>query len=175
MAAKSTIGKTILIIVLSPLLFVFLLLLALGLPFYFVYRLLLRLAFEALVGARGRRILLVYSRSPVWQEYVETNWLPRIGEHAMVLNWSDRALWSKGRSSMAAWVFRHWAPSENFNPMAIVFPQFRPVKRVGFYYAFRDYKHGKVQTLADAERQMFAYVSDVQRAHVSHAGGGPGE
>jgi hypothetical protein len=161
MSRKTTIGKTFLLIVLTPLLFVFLLLLALGLPFYFIYRFFLRLAFEALVGAKGRRVLLVYSRSPVWQEYVETNWLPRIGDRAMVLNWSDRAKW-KRRSSFAVWVFRHWAPSENFNPMAIVFPQFRPAKRVGFYYAFRDLKHGKVQAMEAAERQLFAYINEVQ-------------
>jgi hypothetical protein len=97
----------------------------------------------------------------VWQEYVEKNWLPRLGDHAMVLNWSDRASW-KGRRSFAVWVFRHWAPSEDFNPMAIVFPRFRTAKRIGFYYAFRDWKHGKEEVLRYAEKQLFAYVAEVQ-------------
>jgi hypothetical protein len=132
------------------------------LPFFVAYRFLLRLAFEALVTAKGRRILLVYSRSPVWQEYIERNWLPVLADQAMVLNWSDRASW-KGRRSFAAWVFRHWAPSDNFNPMAIVFPGFRPAKRIGFYYAFRDWKHGKEEPLRDAEKQLFAYVGEVLR------------
>jgi hypothetical protein len=161
MARSNTIRETLLLIVLSPLLLILLLLLAAGLPFFVAYRFLLRLAFEALVAAKGRRILLVYSRSPVWQEYVEKNWLPRLADHAMVLNWSDRASW-KGRRSFAVWVFRHWAPSEDFNPMAIVFPRFRPAKRIGFYYAFRDWKHGKEEVLKHAEKQLFAYVAEVQ-------------
>jgi hypothetical protein len=161
MARKTTTREKVLLIALSPLILVLLALLVLGLPFYCAYRLLLRLVFEALVTSRGRRILLVYSRSPVWQEYVETHWMPRLQDHAMVLNWSDRATW-KSRSSFAVWVFRHWAPSENFNPMAIVFPRFRRARRVGFYHAFRDWKHGQEQALKDAERQLFGYVDQLR-------------
>jgi hypothetical protein len=159
MARNRTIRQTFLLIALSPLLFVLLLLLVFGLPFFVAYRLLLRVAFEILALTKGRRILLVYSRSPVWEEYIEKNWLPLLAEHAMVLNWSDRATW-KGRQSFAVWVFRHWAPSENFNPMAIVFPKLRPARRIGFYFAFRDWKHGKEEALKDAERQLFAYLGE---------------
>jgi hypothetical protein len=164
MAGSFRIRETLLFIALSPLLFViFLLLLVLWLPVFVAYRSLLRLAFEALVIAKGRRrILLVYSRSPVWQEYIERNWLPLLADHAMVLNWSDRATW-KGRRSFAVWVFHHWAPSYNFNPMAIVLPGFRPAKCIGFYYAFRDWKHGKEETLRDAEKQLFVYLGEVQK------------
>jgi hypothetical protein len=152
----------LLLIVLSPLLFVLILLLILGLPFFVAYRFLLRVAFEILVQSKGRRILLVYSRSPVWEEYIEKNWLPLLADHAMVLNWSDRATW-KGQRSFAVWVFRRWAPSENFNPMAIVFPRLRPARRIGFYLAFRDWKHGKEKALKDAERQLFAYLGELSR------------
>jgi len=108
MARNVRTRQTLLLIVLSPLLLVVLVLLVLALPFLLAYRFLLRLVFEVLVAAKGRRILFVYSRSPVWQDYVERNWLPRLADHAMVLNWSDRASW-KGRWSFAVWVFRHWA------------------------------------------------------------------
>jgi len=128
MARNVRTRQTLLLIVLSPLLLVVLVLLVLALPFLLAYRFLLRLVFEILAAAKGRRMLFVYSRSPVWQDYVERNWLPRLADHAMVLNWSDRASW-KGRWSFAVWVFRHWAPRDNFNPMAIVFPPFRPAKR----------------------------------------------
>src|SRR5262245_61751603 len=131
MARKTTTLEKVLVVALLPLLLLLLLLLVLGLPFYCAYRFLLRLAFEVIATTKGRRILFVYSRSPVWQEYVETNWIPRLRDHAMVLNWSDRATW-KSRSSFAVWVFRRWAPAENFNPMAIVFPPFRRARRVGF-------------------------------------------
>jgi hypothetical protein len=80
----------------------------------------------------------------------------------MVLNWSDRATWKAGRS-FAVWVFRHWAPSENFNPMAIVFPRFQRARRIGFYDAFRDWEHGKEAPLKDAERQLFSWLGQVRR------------
>ena len=163
MARNVRTRQTLLLIVLSPLLLVVLVLLVLALPFLLAYRFLLRLVFEVLVAAKGRRILFFYSRSPVWQDYVERNWLPRLADHAMVLNWSDRASW-KGRWSFAVWVFRHWAPRDNFNPMAIVFPPFRPAKRVGCYYAFRDWKHGNQQALQDAEKQLFTYLSELRRS-----------
>jgi hypothetical protein len=155
-------GATLLFIAVSPLLIVLILLLLIGLPFYLAYRFLLRFALEVVVSANGRRILLVYSRSPVWQEYIETNWLPLLADHAMVLNWSDRESW-KQRRSFAVWVFRHWAPPEDFNPMAIVFPRFRPAKRIGFFYAFRDWKHGKNEALRDAEKQLFVNLGEVRR------------
>ncbi len=94
---------------------------------------------------------------------MERNWLSRLADHAMVLNWSDRASW-KGRWSFAVWVFRHWAPGDNFNPTAIIFPPFRPAKRVGCYYAFRDWKHGNQQALQDAEKQLFTYLSELRRS-----------
>jgi len=126
-----------------------------------MYRVLLRLVVEVVIMAKGRRIILVYSRSPVWQEYVEDNWLPRLRDHAMVFNWSDRSSLTQ-RRSFAAWVFRHWAPRDNFNPMAIVFPRFRLAKRIGFYYAFRDWKHGKERALKEAESQLFAFVCEAR-------------
>jgi hypothetical protein len=162
MARRTTIRETLLSIAVLPLLFALLLLLVIGLPFFVVYRVLLRLAVEVVVSANGRRILLVYSRSPVWQEYIERNWLPALADHAMVLNWSDRESW-KQRPSFAVWVFRHWAPTKDFNPMVIVFPAFRPAKRVGFYYAFGDWKHGRDGALRDAEKQLFAHLGEVQR------------
>ena len=101
----------------------------------------------------------------MWQQYVEDNWLPRLRDHAMVLNWSDRATWKK-RRSFPAWVFRHWGPSENFNPMAIVLPRFRLAQRIGFYYASRDWKHGKDRALKEAEAQLFALVTVARRLSV---------
>ena len=69
---------------------VLLLLLLLLSPFYFLYRTVLRLAVELVWGIHGKRVLMVYSRSPNWEQYIESTWLPRIGSHATVLNWSDR-------------------------------------------------------------------------------------
>jgi hypothetical protein len=134
-----------------------LLLLLLLSPFYFLYRTVLRLAVELVWGVRGKRILMVYSRSPNWQRYIESTWLPRIGSYATVLNWSDRLLWTR-QNVFASVVFWHWKPDHNFNPMIILFPAWRPVKRIGFYDAFRDLKHGKDHRLREAEAQLFGFV-----------------
>src|SRR3989442_15303134 len=106
MARNVRTRQTLLLIVLSPLLLVVLVLLVLALPFLLAYRFLLRLVFEILAAAKARRMLFVYSRRPVWQDYVERNWLPRLPDHAMVLNWSDRAS-GRGRRPFAVWVLSH--------------------------------------------------------------------
>jgi hypothetical protein len=153
---KLTVRNWILVVVFLPLGVAVGLVLFLCLPFYLLYRFALRVLVQLFWVARGKRILLVYSRSPVWQEYIESTWLPRLGEHAIVLNWSDRANW---RSSwrLAALVFRVWAPSTGFNPMAILFPSFPRTQRIGFFYAFRDWKHGNEFALRAAEAQLFAF------------------
>jgi hypothetical protein len=138
--------------------FVTLLLLLLCLPFYFIYHLCLRTLVQLLWVARGKRVLLVYSRSPVWQTYIETSWLPRIREQSVILNWSDRATWRRTKP-LAARVFNHWAPATDFNPMAIVFLRFPRTQRIGFYYAFRDWKHGNETALRAAEAELFGAVS----------------
>jgi hypothetical protein len=50
----------------------------------------LRARWEATHGKFGRRVLLVYSSSPNWQEYVEEDLLRRLDPHVVTLNWSDR-------------------------------------------------------------------------------------
>jgi hypothetical protein len=87
-----------------------------------LYRLYLRLRFEHRWGRQGRRALLVYSRSPNWQSHIEERWLSEIGSQLVTLDWSDRArpTW---RRSLEARIFLAWAPSRNFNPIAILFPQ----------------------------------------------------
>ena len=86
MKRKQDIWNRLKLVVLAPLLAVLLVVVVAGIPFYFAYRLLLRLFVELTWLSRGRRILLVYSRSPVWQPYIESNWLPRLNEQAIVLN-----------------------------------------------------------------------------------------
>ncbi len=135
-----------------------LLLVLVALPFAIAYFTLLRLTVEFVWGVRGRRILLVYSRSPVWQDYIESTWLPRLKDKVVILNLSDRQNWAT-TSPFAAWVFRKWAPSENFNPMVILFPAFRSARCIGFYDAFRDAKHGKEQPLRSAESELFEFCN----------------
>ena len=55
-------------------------------------------------------------------------------------------------------VFWAWKPSEDFNPMAILIPRFAPIRRIGFYTAFRDWRHGKPRTLDKAEADLFSFL-----------------
>ncbi|HJQ84026.1 MAG TPA: hypothetical protein VKA21_08125 [Candidatus Binatia bacterium] len=108
-------------------------------------------------GRFGRTVLLVYSRSPNWQSYIEARWLPRLVANAVVLDWSDRSTWRRS-SSLVVRVFRHWAPDRDFNPMAILLPPRGRVRVLGFRRAFRDLKHGKEHSLRRAEAELFEFV-----------------
>jgi hypothetical protein len=63
-------------------------------------------------------VLLVYSDSPIWQEYITTQVLPLVRERAVVLNWSVRKKWS--RSSLAFAVFHHFGGASDFNPLVVL-------------------------------------------------------
>jgi hypothetical protein len=146
-----------------PLLPLFLLVALVAGIIFLAYGLLLRFAVELSWGVRGKRVLLVYSNSPHWQEYIESMWLPRLEPHAVVLNWSQRSRWRK-ECRFAARVFWHFSPYQGFNPMAILFPRLRLARRVSFYQAFRDMKHGKEAKLREAEEALFAFIAELEGA-----------
>jgi hypothetical protein len=101
---------------------------------------------------RGRFVLFVYSNSPVWQEYVEENILPRLGDRAVVLNWSQRSRWKR---TLAVLAFRYFGSYREYNPMAVVFRPFRFARRFQFYKPFREFKHGKADAVSKMERELF--------------------
>lgn len=105
--------------------------------------------FRAAHAREGRDLLLVYSRSPIWQSYVEATWLPRWGDRAVVLNWSDRRQWDPAAPEVA--LFRAVAGPYEFNPLAVVVPRAGDLRVVRFWRAFRDFKHGKGAALRAAE------------------------
>lgn len=102
---------------------------------------------------RGRDLLLVYSNSPHWQAYVEREWLPRWGDRAVLLNWSERQQWSCWAPSVL--LFRAFTGYRAFNPIAMVVPRWwgRPAV-IPFWQAFRDLKHGNSLPLRQAESQL---------------------
>jgi hypothetical protein len=114
---------------------------------------------------RGKRILLVYSDSPNWKEYIESRWLPRHGDALVTLNWSRRAVWARENRFEQA-VFRHWAGEREFNPIVIAFPRQGPVRVIRFWQPFRDYKHGRETSLRQAESELESLVQELAR----HAG-----
>ena len=104
---------------------------------------------------RGRFVLFVYSNSPIWQEYVEENILPRLGERAVVLNWSDRSRWKR---TLAVMAFRYFGGYRQYNPMALVFRPFRFARQFRFYEPFKDFKHGKPDAVHKMQTDLFALV-----------------
>src|SRR5918996_5940543 len=106
---------------------------------------------------RGRDILFVYSDSPVWHDYVEQRFLPWLGNRAVVLNWSDRSRW-RFPPTLARVAFHHFGGQREFNPLAEVFrPLLRP-RIFRFWQPFRDFKHGRPETLHKLEREFFHLI-----------------
>ena len=108
-------------------------------------------------GRQGKVAVFVYSDSPNWKEYIETEVLPRIADRVVTLNWSQRAQWTAPRS-VEVRVFRHWSGDHAFNPMAIVVPHRGPVRTIRFWEAFRDFKHGKVESLRQQEQVLYESI-----------------
>lgn len=101
---------------------------------------------------RRRYALVVYSNSPIWQEYFETQVIPRLVERAVVLNWSERKRWTFGLPAM---LFRVFGGTRDFNPIAIVFEPMRWPRRFRFYKAFRSFKHGRPEDVEQLRREFF--------------------
>jgi hypothetical protein len=117
----------------------------------------LRIWFWRTHAARGRRILFVYSESPNWRDYIEQNILPRIRNHAIILNWSERRSWASA-SPWEARFFRRFAGDRESNPLALVFCARGRIRVVRFHQAFLDFKHGKDSALRAAEAELFSLV-----------------
>ena len=102
--------------------------------------------------------MLVTSNSPNWQAYVEANILPRLGDRAVVLNWSERQRWP----SVAPWegrFFRRFAGDREFNPAALVHRPDGKIEVIRFHRAFLDFKHGDDAALRAAESALFESVA----------------
>ena len=66
----------------------------------------------------GRYVVFVYSGRPGVQEHVEAEILPRLPEHAVILDWSERERWPFW--SIAVWLFRLFGPRREFDWVGIV-------------------------------------------------------
>ena len=130
------------------------LLIILAILISYARKLWLKTRFRMRYRSEGRFILFVYSDSPHWKDYIESNILPRIGSCSVTLNWSERKKWG-AQSPFEARVFKRWAGDREFNPVAIIFPPRGKVKVIRFWQAFRDYKHGKPNALKKAEEELF--------------------
>lgn len=100
----------------------------------------------------GRDVLLVYSDSPIWREYMTTEILPLVEERAVILNWSERSTWPKW--SLAVHLFRSFGGRQNFNPLVAIFRPFRRARVFRFYAAFKDWKHGHTEPVEQLRKDL---------------------
>ena len=131
------IGEAALIVVMLP---VVLPLAALVLLLYGTHRIALYALIWLLWLPKGKDVLVVYSDSPIWHDYMTTQIVPLVEERAVILNWSERNKWPKW--SFPTHVFRSFGGRRDFNPMVAVFRPFRRAKLFRFWSAFKDSKHG---------------------------------
>jgi hypothetical protein len=136
----------LIIIVLIPFLLLFLIV-------HGIFILLVHVALWFVWGPLGKRVLFVYSNSPVWQQYIEENILPRLPHRAVILNWSERRNWN--RLTLSYLAFRFFGRDREFNPLAVVVRPFRWARCFRFWQPFRDFKHGNPESLMKMESEFF--------------------
>src|SRR5262249_54125108 len=86
------IAVTALIVVLLPIIIPFA---AAVLVLYLLHKMALYGLIWLLWVPRGKDVLLVYSDSPIWHDYMTTQVIPLVQNRAVILNWSERHKWSK--------------------------------------------------------------------------------
>jgi hypothetical protein len=111
---------------------------------------------------RGVRFLVVYSESPTWEAHIREAWLPRFGQTAVLLNWTERARWE---SSLEVRLFKHFIKSwRNFNPAVLVLRGHERPLVYRFFYAFQQARNGRAQYLSELEEELFKHMSDSTEA-----------
>jgi hypothetical protein len=143
---------------------IFLPLIIFAVTFYLLAGLFLHIAVWCSWCGRGRFVLFVYSNSPTWHDYVEAHILPRLGERAIVLNWSERIRW---RHTLAVLSFRYFGGNREFNPLAVVFRPLRLARRFRFYEPFRKFKQGKIEAVAKMEQELYDLVDEITGARAT--------
>ena len=132
--------------------------LPLYLAYYLLFGVFLYLAVWWRWCAHGRCVLFVYSDSPIWHDYVEEHILPRLGERAVILNWSQRSRWG---CTLAALAFRYFGGSREFCPLAVVFRPFRFARRFRFYEPFREFQAWQAAAVAKMESDLLELVDGI--------------
>jgi hypothetical protein len=146
-----------------PLLLVLLPLVMVAIVLWLVAAVLLQLVVWLTWCPRGRYVLVVYSNSPIWQEYFEAHVLPAVSSRGVVLNWSDRKRW---QYSLPVSLFRLFGGTRDFNPLAIVFQPLTWPRRFPFYRAFQAFKHGRPEEVERIRRELLELLDEL--APVTH-------
>ena len=107
---------------------------------YLTHRIVLYILVWLIWLSKGKDLLVVYSDSPIWHDYMVNEILPLVEKRAIVLNWSERESWS--RLSFRAHVFRQFGSRREFNPLVVLFRPLRRAKVFRFWLPFKDWKRG---------------------------------
>jgi len=126
----------------------------------------LRFKFRNAAITQGKYVIFVYSNSPHWKPYIEEHILPKIQDHTILLNWSDRSKWD--RTSWIVQGFHRWGGHYEFNPLAIVYSRFIDIRVFRFYNAFIDLKHGNEIPLQKVESQFLDLVISLKNTKSQH-------
>jgi len=102
---------------------------------------------------KGQRVLFIFSDSPIWHDYIQSNIIPRIEHCSVILNWSQRKQWPKYTFPIMA--FRFLGGERAYNPLAIIFRPMKTAKIIRLWEAFKSYKHGDSKPLEQAEAELF--------------------
>lgn len=109
--------------------------------------------------AMGIKGLLVYSRSPNWQPYIEDQWIPRVAGRLDLLDWSDRKRWREHDYRVRLYN-TFLASDEDYNPAAVIFSESGVALVFRFYPAFKNAKHGNTDGLKNLEARFFAALEE---------------
>jgi hypothetical protein len=105
---------------------------------------------------RKQFVVFVYSNSPTWKDFIETDLLPSIRDRAVILNWSERRNW---RNTLAVLAFRYFGGYRNFNPLGLVVPRFRRAKTYRFFEAFKEFKHGNPEKVEKIKQEFLKILN----------------
>jgi hypothetical protein len=125
-----------------------------GIVLFVANRLILNALVRLMWLPRGKDILLVYSDSPIWHEYVTNQILPLVQSRAEILNWSERNRWPNW--SLAVRLFRSYSGGRDFNPMVILFPPLGKARFFRFLPAFQERKHGNPGPLEQMRQDLIS-------------------
>ncbi len=107
---------------------------------------------------RGRKVLLVFSDSPYWKEFLGGAVASRLGHCAVVLN---RSLPGRRRVTLAWLAYQQLGGCRDHCPLAMVFRPFQRTRIYRFHRPFLEWKHGKPEALQEMLNALF---NDLQLA-----------